>query len=156
MLTKILSRQTCADCRICCAFDETDLWEAPLISHDLKNKILKLNPSQSFRPVKNSFVLEMEKSEDELYYCPMLSSNGCLLGNEKPFDCKIWPFRIMDFKGTLVITLSPVCNPLFSKPLNELHDFIQDGLADTLFKEAKEHPDIIKDYIPNYPILATL
>ena len=24
---------------------------------------------------------------------------GCILGDEKPFDCKIWPYRVMNFKG---------------------------------------------------------
>jgi hypothetical protein len=30
MLEAILDKKTCADCRFCCVFDATDIWEMPL------------------------------------------------------------------------------------------------------------------------------
>ena len=31
MLKKILSRKTCAACRLCCQFDASDIWELPVL-----------------------------------------------------------------------------------------------------------------------------
>lgn len=154
MLTNILSRDTCASCRVCCAFDSDDIWEAPVIASELKSKIQNRFPGQELVPFKDSFLLKMEASQDGLYYCPMLSEKGCVLGDEKPFDCKIWPFRVMNFMGTRVITISPVCSSLFAKPLNELTAFVQGDFVRRIFAEADSCPDIAKEYIRGYPILA--
>jgi hypothetical protein len=154
MLKKILSCKACAQCRICCVFDDSDIWEAPLISDETKENILKINPTQEFQTNGSSRIMKMEKGENGLYFCPMLGENGCLLGDEKPFDCKIWPFRVMEFCGMKVITLSPVCPELFKKPIGELISFLEDGLAERIFEEAEKFPQMVKKYIPNYPILA--
>ena len=155
MLTEILSRETCADCKICCTFDNYDVWETPILTNELKEKILELKPSQKFIPKGSSFLFRMEKADDEaLFLCPMLSENGCILGDEKPFDCKIWPFRVMNFKGRRVITLSPVCPSVFKKPIGELVDFLNKGLSKRIFQEADKNPDIVKEYIELYPILS--
>lgn len=130
MLKKILSKDTCANCRICCVFDDDDLWELP------------------------GEIESPKQSEDGLYYCPKLSEKGCTLGDKKPFECKIWPFRVMEYKGNLVITLSPVCGSLYKKPLNELMEFLKnDRLYELIFKTAKQRPDIVKPYVKGYPIL---
>ena len=130
MLKKILSKDTCANCRICCVFDNDDLWELP------------------------GEIEKPQQSEDGLYYCPKLSEKGCTLGDKKPFECKIWPFRVMEYKGNLVITLSPVCDSLYKKPLNELMEFLKnDRLYELIFKTAKQLPDIVKPYVNGYPIL---
>lgn len=154
MLKKFLSSETCAQCRICCGFDDEDLWEVPVVSPELKAELEKEYPHIEYVPYENSYKFNMIKSPDGLYYCPMLSEKGCILKDSKPFDCKIWPFRVMSLNGSLVITLSPVCPSLSAKPLNELHAFLADGFAERLFREAKVHPDIVKDYLTDYPILA--
>lgn len=95
--------------------------------------------------------------DDEIFYCPALDKNtGCILGDEKPFDCKIWPYRVMNFKGSKVITVCPVCGEIFSRPLRELVDFLECGLAVKIDEYSNEHPDIVKDYDFSYPILKVL
>ena len=154
MLTKILSHETCADCRICCTFDNYDVWETPVINDELKQQILDVYPEQKFISFKNSYLFRMEKPDDQrLFYCPMLSDLGCVLGDRKPFDCKIWPFRVMKFEGRTVITLSPICPSVYTKPVSELVSLLRDGLAVKIIEESKKNPDIIKDYINEYPIL---
>ncbi len=154
MLKKILSGKACAQCKICCVFDDSDIWEAPLITEKTKEDILKINPKQEFEPLGASMIMKMSKGENGLYKCPMLGENGCLLGDKKPFDCKIWPFRVMELDGRQVITLSPVCGELFKKPIGELVSLLEDGLADRIFNEAEKFPPMVKKYINGYPILA--
>lgn len=156
MLSKLLSKSECAKCRICCSFDSTDLWETPVISDELKTRILDDYPEMKFIPKNESYLFRMDKEPDEdLYYCSVLDHKiGCVLGDEKPFDCRIWPFRIMDFNGKLVITLSPVCPVMIKKPLDKLCELAKE-LAPVILDEAKQNPDIVKKYLPNYPILFT-
>lgn len=156
MLSKILSKEECAKCQICCCFDSSDIWEAPVITKSKADEILSsYNSGQKFHAKDDYYILHMEKEADkDLYYCSMLDKhNGCVMKDNKPFDCRIWPFRIMDLNGTRVITLSPVCPVVKKHPLEELSDFAEE-IAPVIFKEAKANPVIIKPYINGYPILA--
>lgn len=131
MLSKILSKETCATCRICCVFDKEDIWEAP-VGVKIKNE-----------------------PKDGLFYCSELSENGCKLGQNKPFECSIWPFRIMEYNNNYVITVSPVCPSIYALPINKVMDFVkEEKLDDYIFSYAKDHSDIIKPYINGYPIIA--
>lgn len=155
MLTEILSREECARCRICCCFDSYDIWEAPVISDELSRKILHdINPKQEFVRKGKSYVMKMQKEQDEdLYYCSVLDhSKGCLLGTEKPFDCSIWPLRVMRFEGKRVIALSPVCPALMKKPVGDVVN-IAKNLSEKIFSEADKNPDLVKNYEVGYIIL---
>lgn len=155
MLSKILSREECAKCKICCCFDSYDLWETPIISQPLASKILQeYAPRQQFVKKDDYFLLKMEKEpEADLYYCSMLDHDkGCILGDEKPFDCKIWPLRIMNMEGKRVITLSPVCPTVFKKPIGDIMELAQE-LSEEIFKYADENPGAVKPYLKGYPVL---
>ena len=155
MLKKILSGESCAKCRVCCVFDKSDQWEIPLISRELADYLEKnVKTGYTLKPYKNSFVFDMKYDGDGLSRCPMLTEKGCLLGDSKPFDCRIWPFRVMKLDELLAITVSPVCDSVSSLPLKKLCEFLSGGMGDTIFKAAEEYPDMIKDYIDGYPILA--
>ena len=155
MLKKILSGESCAKCRVCCVFDRDDEWEIPLISRELADYIWEnFEGEYSVKARKNSFVFDMKYDEDGLTRCPMLTQTGCRLGDSKPFDCKIWPLRVMRFDDMLAITLSPVCDCVSSLPLKQLSDFVNSGIGDAIYKAAEKMPDMIKEYIDGYPILA--
>lgn len=155
MLSEMLSKDDCKNCRICCSFDSSDIWETPVITEELRRDILDSYPEMRFVKKDDCYLFRMEKEEDEdLYYCSVLDhENGCVLGENKPFDCKIWPLRIMDLNGSRVITLSPVCPVMFKKPVDELCALAK-KLAPVIFGEADRHPSIVKKYIVGYPILA--
>lgn len=156
MLKNILSPAECKKCRICCGFEGYELWETPIVSDDLKNQILADNPEQKFISKGKSWLFRMEcENENELYFCPMLDMNtGCMLKDNKPFDCKIWPYRIMNLGGKRVITIASICPSMYSKPLSQLIDELnKTGLADKIFEEADKNPDIVKEYERGYPIL---
>ena len=154
MLSKILSKSECAECKICCSFDSYDLWETPVVTDDIMQRALEINPQQRFSDASGArlFVMECEKDMD-LYYCPMLDhQKGCRLGDDKPFDCKIWPFRIMRLEGRRVIVLSPVCPNVYKKAFNEIKA-LADELAPIIYVQADKTPEIVKPYIVGYPIL---
>ena len=157
MLSKILSKKDCEKCRLCCSFDSYDLWETPIISKHLATKILQeFVPQQKFVHKGEDFIFKMEKEENEdLYFCPMLDkSKGCILGDDKPFDCEIWPFRVMNYSGRLVLTLSPVCPVLYKKPVDEIMEVAKE-ISKPIFRYAQENSGVVKKYIDGYPIFAT-
>ena len=97
----------------------------------------------------------MKFNGDEIIYCPAASDHGCVLGDKRPFDCKIWPFRVNKLNDMYVITLSPVCPVVKKLPLETLCEFVKaDGFADMLFSHADEFPESVKPYEDGYPILA--
>lgn len=157
MLKKILSSDTCAQCRICCIFDKYDVWETPVISNELREKISEKFPGMRFASKGDAFIFNMEEcwdEEKELFTCPALDpQKGCTLGDLKPFDCKIWPYRIMELGGRQVISIASICPEMFSKPLSELTKALDEGLAEKIFAEAEKNPDMVKPYEQGYPIL---
>lgn len=155
MLKKILKGSDCASCRICCVFDRYDLWETPLIDEKLYEKIRSEFPETEFVSKGDARLMKMSEDADGLYYCPMLDrSSGCRLGDEKPFDCRIWPYRIMELGGKQVISIASICPSMFNKPLSELTGFLDEsGLAEEIFRYADSFPEAVKPYEAGYPIL---
>lgn len=153
MLTEILSRESCAECKVCCVFDREDCWEMPLIKPDLAAAIEKDYPGVKMKKTGVCNVFEPDFGEDGLASCPMLTEKGCKLGENKPFDCRIWPFRIMKRDKLLLLTLSPVCETVSNLPVSKISEFAG-KISDKIFEEAKSNPEMIKDYIDGYPVFA--
>lgn len=154
MLKKILSGDSCAQCRLCCVFDRYDIWETPVFTDEIRRKILEAKPAAEFITKDGGFIFKAEElGEDELFSCPALTENGCMLGDDKPFDCRIWPYRIMEIGGRRAITIASVCDELYNRPLSQLVGLLKDGLAEKIFTYAESHPEIVKPYCEGYPVL---
>ncbi len=155
MISGLLSKAECASCKFCCIFDKYDLWETPVINSELRDTIIDILPETAFVKRGESYLLRMNADDNGIYHCPMLRSDiGCLLSDKKPFDCRIWPFRVMRLEGYLAITVSNVCKTVYNKPLSEvMSELDRNNLADRIFDEAFKNPDIIKNYENGYPIL---
>lgn len=158
MLKGLLDKKTCAKCRICCGFDNTDLWEMPVMTEKTVQKLKELRPDAEFKSCGGSYVTDAGNPPDgEIFYCPALDhEKGCMLGDDKPFDCRIWPFRVMETgdKSFRMITVSPVCPEISGRSLVQLSEFVKEKLENTVFEYAASNPEIIKNYISGYPILA--
>lgn len=158
MLKGLLEKQTCAECQICCGFDSSDLWEMPVMTEKTVKRLSELNPSAKFLEKDGGFVTDPgDLKPEELFFCPALDrEKGCVLGEDKPFDCRIWPLRVMETedKRYRFITVSPVCPEIFSRSLAEISRFVQGKLENEIFRYAQENPQIIKPYIKGYPIIA--
>lgn len=154
MLKKILESSSCAKCQTCCIFDQYDVWETPVFTPEICKKILQYKPNTKFISKDNGYIFRVEEFSNEgLFSCPALTENGCILGDEKPFDCRIWPYRIMNVFGKRAITIASICDELYNRPLSQLVGFLKDGLAEEIFKYADIHPEIVKPYYDGYPVL---
>jgi Fe-S-cluster containining protein len=155
MLKKILDNKTCAECKVCCAFDRYDVWETPILTRTNVEHMFTINPDIKIIKKDNSYSFKIkELNKNELFYCPVLDHDkGCMLGDEKPFDCKIWPFRIMNLCGKRVITISPICKEMFNQPLSNLVAFLKNELLDEIITYANAFPEAVKPYDSLYPIL---
>jgi Fe-S-cluster containining protein len=144
MLKKILPKEVCAKCQDCCRFDTYELWEMPsfeILPEEIPH--FKWGNMYRIKPIM----------EGELYNCPFLDpESGCKLGNNKPFECKIWPFRIMEYFGSNAICISDICGYMMGRTLKELREFATD-LSPWIYDYAKKHPEIIKPYNKSYPVL---
>ena len=153
MLKEILKGSDCAACRVCCIFDRSDCWEVPLVEPALEAYIKENYPDVKLKKVGRCSVFHSEFDEKGLTACPMLTENGCKLGDRKPFDCRIWPFRVMRKEGLLLLTLSPVCGTVSKLSVEQVSGFAA-KIADTIYNAAENNPEMIKDYIDGYPIFA--
>lgn len=163
MLSKILSKNDCKNCKFCCRFKRTSLWETPLFSIEEKNLVQKKFPYAKFKSISNdSFTIDLDNSyntsnPDEEAPCYFLNeAQGCILGKkEKPFDCSIWPLRLMKKDSSLVIALTPTCTVINSIPIENLKQFVLENLAQEIFSQGETNPYIIKHYRQAFPIILT-
>jgi hypothetical protein len=149
----IITREECASCRYCCVFDSSDLKEMPIIPDAMKKELEKSFPDLRFHPHGDCWMFQVKPDEAGVYRCPMLSEQGCILGDQKPFDCLIYPFCIMRWESRLIISLTSECAVAYNKPLAQIMDVLEQGLADRIFAEAKANPDLVRDYVDGIAIL---
>ncbi len=135
-------------------FDRYDLWETPSIENELREYIKSnIGDDIEYTPKGDMWLFKMKESkEDGLYRCPMLNETGCALGEKKPFECAIWPYRIMEVEGKRAISIAPICDSVNALPLATLLSFAKE-IAPKIFAYADLHPDIIKPYDGTYPVL---
>jgi hypothetical protein len=87
--------------------------------------------------------------------CEFLDAHtGCTLScDDKPFDCKIWPLRIMKKDEELVIALTPTCPAINKVGVEAMTELAKGGLGAQIFEYADAHPFIIKEYKQGFPVL---
>ncbi len=154
MLKKILSPECCAECRKCCVFDRYDIWQTPVFDDGARQKILEAKPGTEFFRKDGGWIYNAGRfDEDQLFECPALTKDGCMLGDEKPFDCRIWPYRVMMIGDMRVIAIATICEELYDRPLSQLVGLLKDGLAETIFSYADSHPEMVRPYFDGYPVL---
>ena len=136
MLGKILSKEKCAECKFCCSFRRQSLWESPF-------------------PISATY--KTDDGEEEIP-CDYLDSNtGCTLSeNEKPFDCKIWPFRVMQDEDGTYITITLSCPALAEKSEDEILDFANSELLQIIQKRVQNGVQTIHPVKKGYKKLIKL
>lgn len=155
MLSGLLEKTQCAECRFCCVFDKEDFWEMPSLLPSTAKEILKINPKVVLRHYNGSYLFDISNIINNLYHCPALSENGCSLDdNLKPFECSIWPFRVMDFKGEIVLTICKDCEGLKGTSQKIIDDFANSKVRKVALDYVKKYPQAIKPYHENYRIIS--
>ena len=158
MLSKVLSKSSCAACKFCCSFRRQSLWETPLFPPEVTEKLSKPNEYGVVGEFRNGQIVlggyRTDDTEEEVPCTFLDPERGCILKPEdKPFDCSIWPLRIMNKDGELVIALTPTCPSIGATPSPELIELVKNGLGEKILTYTKEHPYIIKEYRAGFPII---
>lgn len=154
MTEKLLSRSDCAQCRQCCSFESYGLRSTPTLTDETAELAARLKPSVRFAKLDGVrlFLMDCEEGQD-LYYCPMLDhSSGCMLGGEKPFECRIFPFTLMSFEGRRVLAVSAYCPVIGRKPLDELRSAAAE-LAPEIFTAGSDRRELVRPFENGYVIL---
>ena len=152
MLKKILKEDVCAKCRICCSFVESDSWETPVFTSD------NIVYDKNFKEYGKYHTLNFHfKDDKQILLCPKLDENtGCVLNDEdKPFDCKIWPLRIMKMNDKIVLALAKVCNELKIEKKEKIIEILDEGLRNEILKRIEDE-DMVKEYDSSYDIIEVL
>ena len=156
MLEKILTKQDCRKCKLCCKFQEDELIDAPTFTETEKNYIIN-NIEKKVNFIKKGSIYQiMLEKKNNRYVCPLLTSNGCILGDKEPFDCKSWPYYIMKKNNDYVITISNDCPVIKNKSEEELKNYIKEEFLDISKNIIKTCPDMITNYNRNLKILYTI
>ncbi|MBQ9437232.1 MAG: hypothetical protein IJU50_02770 [Lachnospiraceae bacterium] len=154
MLSKILKRETCAECRICCVYDDSDVWDAPGFTEEEFQRNAIEGQYDYFE--KNGLCyLNMEKGAAGLYQCPCLTEKGCKLGNKKPFRCAVWPLYVVKTDSGYGVAVSDVCPQVY--PMEDQK--ILEGIRETLPKileTVRKDPSLIEELRENYRLIARL
>ena len=158
MLSPVLSKEECARCRFCCSFRRQSLWETPLFDAETVGKLSELYPEARFKPRGDAFTIDIDDGyetddPEEEALCPF-NKGGCILGaDDKPFDCSIWPLRVMRYSGGLAICLTPTCPVISGKPISVMQELADGEVGGRIAEYAEKHPFIIKDYKEGFPVL---
>lgn len=154
MTEKLLSSTDCAGCRQCCSFESYGLRSTPTVTDDTAKLAARLKPDVRFADADGIRLFMMEQADErDLYFCPMLDhSSGCMLGSDKPFECRIFPFTLMRFEGRQVIAVSAYCPVAVQKPLAELRAAAAE-LAPDIFAAGAERPELVRPFENGYVIL---
>ncbi|MCR4644652.1 MAG: hypothetical protein K5695_04485 [Oscillospiraceae bacterium] len=156
MLTKLLRRETCAACKLCCQFSSYDIWSTPVLNAQVLAKVKELLPEAQFlRKAEDAWLFRVEDFDaEDNFPCPLLDpGQGCLLGEEKPFSCSIWPFLLTEAGGRQCIALSPLCHSVLQQPVDTLLRFVKDELSEVVFAYADAHPEEVLPYDGVSPVL---
>ncbi len=154
MLNELISREDCANCKICCKFEPDELIDAPVFNKEqmeyIKNNI---NSEIKFNDKNGMYQIELVRYENK-YKCPLLSNKGCVLPNKyRPFDCESWPFYVMKNEKEFLITKSNDC-PVFNKIKDEvLVEYIEREFLPIAKEIAANSPELVTDYNRNLKIL---
>ena len=161
MLDKVLSKEECAACRFCCSFRRCSLYETPVIEPCLLPRLRARYPEAKFKPVEHpaprgTMTVDLDGlyqtgDPEEEALC-WFNRNGCILGDDKPFDCRIWPLYAMRRGGRLVIALSLSCRVIAGRR-SEVQKLVDNGLGKKIFDYVALHPEFVRDYREGYPVL---
>ena len=159
MLEKILSKEDCRKCRFCCAYRRQSLWETPLFEPEKADRLKRDFPEAKFKAAKDGYAtVDLDgryKTDDpeEEARC-WFNKEGCALSPEdKPFDCAVWPFRIMRRGNETMITLDGDCPALAKAEPEKVRSFLKEELSDRIWAYISDHPEAVQDYRDHYKIV---
>lgn len=158
MLTHLFTPEQCAQCRLCCNFRRSSAWETPALDSALAKSLQDSGvPLVQREDGSCSFLLTYHSSDPaESADCPVLDTcSGCTLPRElRPFECRIWPLRLMRTKDEhLALGLYLDCPALTTEVRQKLIKEATGPLLPLLLKQAELQPLIVRPVDPAYAII---
>lgn len=162
MLTSIFTPDQCASCKLCCNFHHCSAWETPFLEPALAEQLQRTFHVELFRRPDNSLTFRLpftSQSEDAIANCPMLdTASGCRLPrDQRPFECRIWPLRVMRrTSGEAVLGCYMDCPALDRATAERLVNYAQHTLRPLIIDYARHYPQTIRPCDPHYRIIDEL
>lgn len=157
MLTGIFSPSKCAECKLCCNFHRSSAWETPALEPSDIFRMHEMCVPLTQKPDgTTSFYLDFRtENPDEVANCPLLDTcSGCILPREnRPFECRIWPLRIMRDASTLVIGIYEKCPALDIETFEKLGKHALENLLEPVLAYASRNPRAVRNYDSAYKII---
>jgi len=153
MLNKVLKAKDCKKCKQCCQFFLNEDWDIPFLT-EFEMNLHKFNSNIVYSHSKLWKINILGLNNENTTACPFLDKNeGCMLKDNKPFECKIWPFILMKKTNNKpLIALSNDC-AIINKCDKDTLIAIALKNKDKLFKVALEYPEILKHFSDDYELI---
>lgn len=169
MISKVLSRDACKNCKFCCVFLKDSLWELPVFPKETYERIIANDKTKEkyFEKIyidDDTFYVKMKLEDkyltdanDETVPCIFLDENhGCTLNDEdKPLECKIWPLRVMDKDDNLIIAFETICPELGETPSKDIKKLVEEIKQD-IKEYTSKYPFIAKPYDEMFPVISKI
>lgn len=153
MLEGLLTEKDCQKCKLCCHFEKEEIIDAPTFTNEEKKYIIEtIDKNIKFKKIGNIYQIILDK-DNELYKCPLLRNDGCVLKDRRPFDCKSWPLYIMRKDKEYYITISNDCKKMNQIEKSKLIEYIEKDFLSIAKCIIKNTPDMITEYNRDLKIL---
>jgi Fe-S-cluster containining protein len=97
-IPQIIPEGRCLTCDVCCRFPEADSPMRPYFTEaEIDTAIARGVPAEQFPDRTGGRVTLVPHSADEGFICPAfdVATNRCAIYNDRPLDCRIYPFVVM-------------------------------------------------------------
>jgi len=158
MISEIITKKDCAKCKKCCQFESGKFDDVPRFSKRLTSQIKnKFGNRIVFTNKTDFYNVKLQKISESKYQCPFLDiEKGCQLSDSRPFDCKIFPFYLMNYKGDTVISISKDCPVIMEKKLSLLYNYFENTINHYISNLLKDGDFIVEPYHSDAIILKIL
>ena len=142
-LKQLVPQEFCLRCDVCCRFPQADSVWVPLftkteVRHLVENDILPpivftTHPDQEkITPLKINLI-----THEDYYICPCLEpqEHKCKIYEQRPFECRIYPFLLVKNKDKLYLAKDNKCPYFKSGPSDRINTFIEDFKKELQKKE---------------------
>lgn len=153
MIRQFVPQEFCLKCRSCCRFKEANsVWSPCLLDEEIQELVDKAG----IPPASISADRRIQSVADPGaggFICPFLNSadNKCLIYDQRPFECRLYPFLINLRKGKVLLTVDLNCfyvaERMNSPEMREYIVYISSYLnSPRQLKMLKDNPQIIQAY----------
>jgi hypothetical protein len=155
MIGAILSRAICAQCKVCCRYTDDDVWDAPGFTQTELTRVLEFINDAVYNNSRGLFFLHMPKDGNGEYTCPLLRDTGCLLGDNKPFKCAIWPLYVVNYNENLALVVSSECPSVYQLQNQDIINQLGETISH-IYKIVLRFPELIEPFRPQFRIICLL